>query len=74
MGQPHELLHRHIEGVFEVGELVDGAATEDEDQEFEPFGLVLHGHCYSPGVMGSSVQAARVSSARVRSSASRVFT
>ncbi|MNJ26116.1 hypothetical protein D3C77_205820 [compost metagenome] len=76
MGQAHERLHRYVERVLEVGQLVDGAATEDQDQEFEPFGLVVRSHCYSPGVVGSRCQAlvARLSSARVRSSASRPLT
>ena len=53
VAQAHEFLHGHIEGVLEVGQFVDGAATEDEDQESEPFGLVLSCHYCSPGVIGS---------------------
>ncbi|MNH38713.1 hypothetical protein D3C79_997900 [compost metagenome] len=52
MGQPHEFLHGDVEGVFEIRQLVDGAATEDENQESEPFGLVLGCHYCSPGLIG----------------------
>ncbi|MND75961.1 hypothetical protein D3C80_675960 [compost metagenome] len=50
--EAHELLHGYVERVLEVGQLVDGAATQDQYQELEPFGLVVRSHCYSPGVVG----------------------
>ncbi|MNS16662.1 hypothetical protein D3C72_483190 [compost metagenome] len=70
VAQTHEFLHGHIEGVLEVRQFVDGAATENEDQESEPFGLVLDCHCCSPRQVQALLRLSRVSSARVRNSAS----
>ena len=50
MAQAHVLLNGDVEGVLEVGEFVDGPATQNQHQKTQPFGFGLSCHRYSPSV------------------------